>query len=75
MTVTLQLTEEEVREYLRYKQFKGREVEEIEDLAKRLTQLAENVYKALADTEEEGLQIINEGYAHAALHFAEKELF
>ena len=75
MLVTFQLTENEAREYLRYKQFKGRKDEEIEDLAKRLTQLAENVYKALAETEEEGLQIINEGYAHAALHYAEKELF
>ncbi len=75
MLVTIQLTENEAREYLRYKQFKGRKDEEIEDLAKRLNGLAENVYKALAKSEEEGIHIIDEGYANAALHFAEKELF
>lgn len=75
MLVTIQLTENEAREYLRYKQFKGREVEEIEDLAKRLNQLAQFTYKALAESKEESIHIISEMNAHAALVFAEKELY
>ena len=77
MKVTIELTEEEAREYLHFKKFKGREAEEIADLAHRLQQLAENTYKALAANEEVSgeIEIVNVSYAKAALHFATQELF
>ena len=74
--VTIEMTEEEAVEYFRYKKCKGREVEEINELAGRLQFLSELVYKSLSISEESGtVEIINDNYARGALTKAERELF
>lgn len=74
--VTVEMTEEEAVEYFRYKKCKGREAEEITELAGRLNFLSELVYKSMAVSEEFGtVEIINENYAIGALKKAERELF
>lgn len=74
--VTVEMTEEEAVEYFRYKKCKGREAEEIAELAGRLNFISEMVYKGLAVSEESTcVEVINDGYARAALAKAEKELF
>lgn len=74
--VTVEMTEEEAVEYFRYKKCKGRAAEEINELAGRLQFLSEMVYKSMAISEESTcVEVINDGYARAALTKAEKELF
>lgn len=78
MTVTFTMTETEAQEYLKFRQCvkERRETQEVLELAKRLEQLAEAVYKALAVSEEsDDPEIINTMYARAALKCAEKELY
>jgi len=77
MKITVEMTEKEFEEYQLIRRcIRGkRETDEILDLANRLDNLAKNVYAALSDSEENGLLIINESYAKAALALATRELY
>lgn len=78
MTITFTMTENEAKEYLKFRQCvkERRETQEVLELAKRLETLAEAVYKALAVSKEsDDPEIINTMYARAALKYAENELY
>lgn len=79
MKISVEMAEEEFKEYLKVKSYiKGkRETKEILDLDERLQRLSKFVYDALQREDNicGGIQIINDNYAKAALALAEKELF